>query len=154
VLVIAGGKPIFVELNSRRGVASEAQKQVRAELIPADAEWRMARSARAALTALHLLDVAIPLPTSRHSASSATAETPCCNPPQGLVLLGFWLADMGCKMAGAFLAARRRKRELSTAKTLEAGELCSVWVERAGFSHQDRAPKRQAPTGPVSRGQR
>jgi hypothetical protein len=37
---------VFVELKSRRGVASEAQKQVGA------AAWWIARSARAALTAL------------------------------------------------------------------------------------------------------
>jgi hypothetical protein len=44
---------VFVELKSRRGVASEAPKRVRAELKRAGAVWWMARSARAALTALH-----------------------------------------------------------------------------------------------------
>jgi hypothetical protein len=48
VLVITGGKSIFVELKSRRGVASSAQKQVRAALIPAGAVWWMALSARRA----------------------------------------------------------------------------------------------------------
>jgi hypothetical protein len=45
---------IFIELKSRGGVASKAQKQVRAELLPAGAEWWMARSARAAMMVLHL----------------------------------------------------------------------------------------------------
>jgi hypothetical protein len=57
VLVIWRGIPIFVELKSRAGVASKAQKQIRAELLPAGATWWMARSARAALTALYLSGV-------------------------------------------------------------------------------------------------
>ncbi len=52
LLVIHCGKPIFIELKSRRGVASKVQKQVRAELIQAGAVWWLVRSARAALTAL------------------------------------------------------------------------------------------------------
>jgi hypothetical protein len=48
---------IFIELKSRRGVASKVQKQIRLEMLPAGAEWWMARSARAALTALHLSGV-------------------------------------------------------------------------------------------------
>jgi hypothetical protein len=57
VLVLYRGKPIFVELKSRAGVASKTQKQVRAELLPAGATWWMARSARAAMMALHLSGV-------------------------------------------------------------------------------------------------
>jgi hypothetical protein len=57
VLVISRGKPIFVELKSRRGVASKTQKRIRTELLPAGADWWMARSARAAMTALHLSGV-------------------------------------------------------------------------------------------------
>ena len=41
----AGSVIVFVELKSRRGVASEAQKQARAEMLPAGAVWWMARSA-------------------------------------------------------------------------------------------------------------
>jgi hypothetical protein len=57
VLVIRRGKPIFVELKSRAGVASKVQKQVRLEMLPAGADWWLARSARAALMALHLSGV-------------------------------------------------------------------------------------------------
>ena len=57
VLVIYRGKPIFVELKSRAGVASKAQKQIHAEMLPAGADWWLARSARAALVALHLSGV-------------------------------------------------------------------------------------------------
>ena len=53
----AACKPIFVELKSRAGVASKAQKQIRAKLKPAGADWWLARSARAALMALHLSGV-------------------------------------------------------------------------------------------------
>lgn len=47
VLVIFRQKPIFVELKSRRGVASKAQKQIRLEMLPVGADWWMARSAQA-----------------------------------------------------------------------------------------------------------
>src|SRR5262249_8303348 len=47
VLVISRGKPIFVELKSRGGVASKTQKQIRLEMLPVGATWWMARSARA-----------------------------------------------------------------------------------------------------------
>jgi hypothetical protein len=57
VLVIWRGKPIFVELKSRAGVASKAQKRLRLEMLPAGTDWWMARSARAALMALHLSGV-------------------------------------------------------------------------------------------------
>jgi hypothetical protein len=45
---------IFIELKSRRGVASKVQKQIRLELLPSGATWWMVRSARAPLMALHL----------------------------------------------------------------------------------------------------
>ena len=57
VLVIFCQKPIFVELKSRAGIATKAQKQLRLEMLPAGAVWYMARSARAALVALHLAGV-------------------------------------------------------------------------------------------------
>jgi hypothetical protein len=44
-------------LKSRRGVASKAQKQIRLEILPVGARWWMARSARAAMMALHLSGV-------------------------------------------------------------------------------------------------
>jgi hypothetical protein len=53
---------VFLELKSRRGVASKAQKQARAEMLPAGALWYMARSARAAMTALYLAGVAFRRP--------------------------------------------------------------------------------------------
>jgi hypothetical protein len=62
LLVIFQQKPgrlllVFVELKSRAGVASKAQKQIRLEMLPAGATWWLARSARAALMALHLSGV-------------------------------------------------------------------------------------------------
>jgi hypothetical protein len=49
-----GTTVIFIELKSRRGVASKVQKQIRLELLPSGATWWLARSARAAMMALHL----------------------------------------------------------------------------------------------------
>jgi hypothetical protein len=57
VLVIFCQKPIFVELKSRAGIAMKTQKQIRLEMLPAGAVWYMARSARAAMMALHLSGV-------------------------------------------------------------------------------------------------
>jgi hypothetical protein len=57
VFVLYSGPPIFIELKSRAGVATKAQKQVRVELLSAGATWWMARSARAAMMALHLSGV-------------------------------------------------------------------------------------------------
>src|SRR5262249_18857528 len=39
---------VFIELKSRRGVASKVQKQIRLEMLPTGAKWWMARSARGA----------------------------------------------------------------------------------------------------------
>ena len=46
------GRPVFVELKSKAGHASKAQKEVRAQLKAVGCQWFMARSARAALVAL------------------------------------------------------------------------------------------------------
>jgi hypothetical protein len=46
-------KIVFIELKSKRGVVSDNQKQVRVELLRVGCKWWLARSARAALTALH-----------------------------------------------------------------------------------------------------
>jgi hypothetical protein len=54
VMVIACHRlVVFVELKSVSGIASKAQKQIRSELLAVGCNWWMARSARAALTALH-----------------------------------------------------------------------------------------------------
>lgn len=44
---------VFVELKSVSGIASKAQKKIRRELLSVGCRWWMARSARAALTALY-----------------------------------------------------------------------------------------------------
>src|SRR3984885_11711064 len=53
LMFISAPKVIFIELKSRSGRASRAQRRTRHELLVAGCEWFMARSARAALTALH-----------------------------------------------------------------------------------------------------
>ena len=47
-IVIFRQRPIFVEVKSRAGIASKAQKQVREELVAAGAMWWLVRSARGA----------------------------------------------------------------------------------------------------------
>jgi hypothetical protein len=53
----AGTLVIFIELKSIRGRMSPAQKQVRVGMLPTGAVYVLARSSRAALMALHLLNV-------------------------------------------------------------------------------------------------
>lgn len=61
-LIVFRQRSIFIEMKSRAGVASKAQKRVRAELVAAGAQWWMARSAVAALVALHRSGVVFRLP--------------------------------------------------------------------------------------------
>ena len=56
-MVVFRQRPVFVEVKSRAGIASKAQKQVREELVAAGATWWLVRSARAALMALRLAGV-------------------------------------------------------------------------------------------------
>jgi hypothetical protein len=51
-LILFRQKAVFVEVKSRSGRASPAQKRVRAELVAAGCDWWMARSPRAALLGL------------------------------------------------------------------------------------------------------
>jgi hypothetical protein len=57
VLVLVRRAGSFIELKSRRGVASKVQKELRLEILPTGALWWMARSARAAMMALSLSGV-------------------------------------------------------------------------------------------------
>jgi hypothetical protein len=57
-MVIFRQRPHFLEIKSKAGIASKAQKKVRAELVAAGAMWWLVRSARAALMALRLSGVA------------------------------------------------------------------------------------------------
>jgi hypothetical protein len=61
-MIVFRQRSIFIEMKSRAGTASKAQKQVRAELVAAGAQWWMARSAVAALVALHRSGVAFRRP--------------------------------------------------------------------------------------------
>jgi hypothetical protein len=56
-MVIFRQRPVFVEVKSRAGIASKAQKKIRAELVAAGAAWWLVRSARSALMALRLSGV-------------------------------------------------------------------------------------------------
>jgi hypothetical protein len=57
VYVVYRGKPIHIELKSRIGTVSKAQRQARLELLRSGAQWMMARSARGAVKALYLAGV-------------------------------------------------------------------------------------------------
>jgi hypothetical protein len=57
VVVIANGQATYIEMKSRRGVASKRQRQIREQLLAAGATWFLARTPRAALAALALANV-------------------------------------------------------------------------------------------------
>jgi hypothetical protein len=52
LMLVCRQKTVFIEVKSRSGRASRAQKQVRGELLAVGCEWFMARSPRAALAAM------------------------------------------------------------------------------------------------------
>jgi hypothetical protein len=96
---------IFIELKSRRGVASKAQKQVRTELLPAGAAWWMARSARAALMALHLSGVVF---QAQMEAAAAQAMGRTIRRPDAAAAAGTGGGRTATRGAGA-MAARAGK---------------------------------------------
>jgi hypothetical protein len=49
--------PIFLELKSKAGNVTRAQRQIRVELVKVGCSWWMCRTARSALTALHIENV-------------------------------------------------------------------------------------------------
>jgi hypothetical protein len=127
VLVIWRGKPIFVELKSRAGVASKAQKQIRLEMLPAGADWWLARSARAAMMALCLSGVVFRRP--RNPPRLKPWEGPFADPHLRL--------PQAPDVAARRRAARRRWRERQRVRDA---------TRRAAAARYDGA---QTPGGPL-----
>jgi hypothetical protein len=109
---------IFIELKSRRGVASKAQKQLRLEILPAGAVWWMARSARAAMMALHLSGVVFRRKWEP-PAQPQPWEGPFADPAQRL--------PQHPKVAAERQEAKRRYR---LRQTMRAGEAAKLAAER------------------------
>jgi hypothetical protein len=72
----------LVELKAPHGVASKSQKRTRLEMLPTGVKWWMARTARAAMTALHLSGV--PLINWEPPARLEPWEGPFSDPTQRL----------------------------------------------------------------------
>jgi hypothetical protein len=119
VLVIANGRPILIELKSRAGVASQTQKQVRAELLPAGAEWWMARSARAAMTALYRSGVAFRRPWELLPLQPW--EGPFDDPHQRLPQA----PDVAAQRRAATRAWRERRRRAREAEKLAGADIAA-----------------------------
>jgi hypothetical protein len=105
---------IFIELKSRRGVASKAQKQIRLEMLPAGAVWWMARSARAALLALHRSGVVFRRPWKPPRLKPW--EGPFTDPTQRLPQA----PDVAARRRAARRASRERQRARESAKLATA----------------------------------
>jgi hypothetical protein len=111
---------IFIELKSRRGVASKVQKQIRVEMLPVGAKWWMARSARAALMALHLSGVVFR--RQWKPPRLKPWEGPFADPTQRL--------PQEPRVAAQRAAARKRWRERQRA--CEAAKLAAAHDDAAG----------------------
>jgi hypothetical protein len=113
---------IFIELKSRRGVASKAQKQLRLEMLPAGAQWWMARSARAAMMALHLSGVVFR--RKLEPPQLQPWEGPFADPTQRL--------PQHPKVAAERREAKRRYRLRQAMRACEAAQLAAESNDAAG----------------------
>jgi hypothetical protein len=144
VLVISNGKTVFVELKSRRGVASKVQKERRLEMLPAGADWWMARSARAAMMALHLSGVVFRCEWK--PSRLEPWEGPFADPTQRLPQHPVVAAER----AAARKRCRERKREREAAqlaeqyqaKNIDGGDaelMDTSWLALRQRARQDRS---------------
>jgi hypothetical protein len=70
---------VFIELKAPGGAASRSQKRTRLEMLPTGAKWYMARTARAAMMALHLEGVPFRCkwrPSRREPSEGGTVRGP------------------------------------------------------------------------------
>ena len=109
IVVLHVGRLVCVELKSRRGVPSAAQREVAAAIQAAGGRWWVARSARAALVALHLSD--IPLRRGWRAPQLKPWEGPTENPRARLPSHPAVLAER--RAATARWRARQRAREIA-----------------------------------------
>jgi hypothetical protein len=113
---------VFVELKSRSGVGSKVQKQVRAELLQAGAVWWMARSARAAMTALHRSGVVFRRPWEPPQLEAWEGPFADLNQrlPQepGWRHSGGWRSGLGESGVGALARPRSWRRNVTMARVL------------------------------------
>jgi len=106
------GRNVCIELKSRSGVASKTQRQVRDELLAAGVRhWWLARSARAALLALHRSR--IPLRNYTPPDKLAAWEGPFADPHARLPQHPAVRAK--ARIAAAQYRERRREREAAAA---------------------------------------
>jgi hypothetical protein len=122
LLVLCNGKLVGIELKSRMGRVSPAQKAVRLEMLRAGGEWVMVRTARAALTALRRLGV--PFRRAWELPELEPWEEPVANPEQPMVwhpeVLRQWRED---KERWRTRAKARRAREVSQPAAAETAAL-------------------------------
>jgi hypothetical protein len=130
---------IFIELKSRRGVASKVQKQVRLELLPCGARWWMARSARAALMALHLSGVAFR--RKWQPPQLKPWEGPFADPTQRL--------PQEPRVAAERATARKRWRKRQRAQVAKLRR--SATPPQALISPQRKSFDRESRSGPSAR---
>jgi hypothetical protein len=123
VLVLCNGKLIGLELKSIIGRLSRAQIGVRHEMLRAGGEWVMVRTARAALVALHRLDVPFRRPWMPPALE--LWEEPVIDPAQPMVwhpeVLRQWRDDKERWRARA--RARRVQQRDRAAQQAEATSL-------------------------------
>ena len=122
LMVLHNAKAVFIELKSKRGVPSAAQKQICAELRAAGADWYLARSALAALTALHHSGVTFRRPWSLPTLQAWEGPFTFTNPNERL--------PQHPEVSVERTAARRRWRERHHAR--KAAQLAAERDDVAG----------------------
>jgi hypothetical protein len=132
LLILHKGKLIGLEMKSRVGMVSSAQKEVRLEMLRAGGMWWMARTARAALVALHRSGVGLRTRAGRRWKPPVVLkawEQPVADPEQPMV----WHP--------AVLRQRRadRARQQACQRARDAGQ-------RAGAARYEGA---QTPVSPL-----
>jgi hypothetical protein len=122
---------IFIELKSRRGVASEAQIKLREEMLAVGVKWWMTRSARAAIMALHLSGVVF----------RRKWEPPQLQPWEGPFADPTLRLPKHPTVAAEWREAKRRYRLRQAMRAREAAKLVAERSNERCTPHQQSGPE-------------
>jgi hypothetical protein len=140
LLILHKGKLIGLEMKSRIGRVSRAQKEVRLEMLRAGGMWWMARTARAALVALHRSGVGLRTRAGRRWNPPVLKphEQPVADPEQPMVWHPAVLRQRRADRARQQARQRQRAR-IAAARSREADGAAAVQV--TAQPHPARRPR-------------
>jgi hypothetical protein len=137
LLILHKGKLIGLEMKSRIGRVSRAQKEVRLEMLRAGGMWWLCRTARSALVALHRSGVGLRTRAGRRWKPPVLKpyEEPVTDPEQMVwhpAVLRQWRADRARQQA-------RHRARIAAARSREADGAAAVQV--TAQPHPARRPR-------------